>query len=60
VVARAEAVSDASLVEAARAGPPRDREAYRVLYERYAPVVHSVLLARVQPADADDLLHECS
>lgn len=51
-------LSDQSLVDAARAGPPRDREAHRALYERYAPLVHSVLLARVQPADADDLVHE--
>lgn len=47
--------AEASLVEAARSG---DRAAFARLYERYAPVVHGVLLARVGPADADDLVQE--
>ncbi len=29
-----------------------------MLYQRYARVVHAVLLARVSPADADDLVQE--
>ncbi len=46
---------DASLVLAARAG---SSDAFASLYRRYAPVVHGVLLARVQKADADDLTQE--
>jgi RNA polymerase sigma-70 factor, ECF subfamily len=43
------------LVRAARAG---DRAAYGVLYERYAPMVHGVLLSRVAPEAVDDLLQD--
>ena len=43
------------LLRAARAG---DRAAYGHLYERYAPMVHGVLVARVAPAEADDLLQD--
>jgi RNA polymerase sigma-70 factor (ECF subfamily) len=43
------------LLRAARAG---DRAAYGDLYERYAPMVHGVLVARVAPAEADDLLQD--
>lgn len=46
---------DAALVVAARAG---DRLAFGALYDRYARVVHAVLLARVPPADADDLVQD--
>lgn len=46
---------DAHLVAAARSG---DRSAWNALFRRYAPVVHGVLLARVSPADADDLTQE--
>jgi len=46
---------DASLVLAARAG---DAAAFAALYRRHAPVVHGVLLSRVQKADADDLTQE--
>jgi RNA polymerase sigma-70 factor (ECF subfamily) len=46
---------DRDLVHAARAG---DRIAYGELYQRYAPVVHGVLLARVAPDHVDDLLQE--
>ena len=46
---------EAELVRAARAG---DRAAYGQLYDRFAPMVHGVLLARVPRADVDDLVHD--
>jgi RNA polymerase sigma-70 factor, ECF subfamily len=46
---------DSWLVRSARAG---NRDSFGELYRRYARMVHGVLLARVPPADADDLLHE--
>jgi RNA polymerase sigma-70 factor (ECF subfamily) len=46
---------EAELVLAARAG---DRAAYGRLYDRFAPMVHGVLLARVPRADVDDLVHD--
>ena len=49
------AVDERQLVRAARAG---DRAAYGVLYERYAPMVHGILLARVAPELVDDLLQD--
>jgi len=47
--------NDARLVEAAREG---DRSAFEALYDRYAPMVHGMLLARVPRSDADDLTQE--
>src|SRR6266436_2698639 len=44
-----------SLVSAARAG---DRAAFGHLYERYARMVHGILLARVPPSQVDDLVQE--
>jgi len=49
------AVDESALVAAAAAG---DRDAFGRLYERYASMVHGVLLARVQRADAEDLMQE--
>jgi RNA polymerase sigma-70 factor, ECF subfamily len=46
---------DRDLVRAAQTG---DRVAYGELYQRYAPMVHGVLLARVAPDHVDDLLQE--
>jgi RNA polymerase sigma-70 factor (ECF subfamily) len=43
------------LVAAARAG---DRAAYGRLYDRFAPMVHGLLLARVPRADVDDLVQD--
>jgi RNA polymerase sigma-70 factor, ECF subfamily len=43
------------LVPAARDG---DRAAFGRLFERYAPMVHGLLLARVAPDVADDLVQE--
>jgi RNA polymerase sigma-70 factor, ECF subfamily len=43
------------IVEAAANG---DRSAMGVLYERFAPMIHAVLLTRVDHADAEDLTHD--
>lgn len=51
---RAETPDDV-LVLAARSG---DRAAISSLYERYAPVVHGLLITRLGAHDADDLTHE--
>jgi RNA polymerase sigma-70 factor (ECF subfamily) len=45
----------AQLVAAAQAG---DRAAYGRLYDRFAPMVHGLLLARVPRADVDDLVQD--
>jgi RNA polymerase sigma-70 factor (ECF subfamily) len=44
--------TDAELVLAAQAG---DVASFEVLYVKYAPVVHSILLGRLPAADADDV-----
>jgi RNA polymerase sigma-70 factor, ECF subfamily len=44
-----------SLVSAARGG---DRVAFGRLYDRYARMVHGILLARVPPREVDDLVQE--
>ncbi len=44
-----------SLVSAARAG---DRAAFGRLYDRYARMVHGILLSRVPPREVDDLVQE--
>jgi len=46
---------DASLVRSARQG---NRTAFGQLYERYAPMVHGILLARVPPDEVEDLVQE--
>lgn len=46
---------DCELVEAARDG---DRAAFGRLYDRYARMVHGILLARVPLRDVDDLVHD--
>lgn len=46
---------DAQLVEAARRG---DRSAFGRLYDRYARMVHGILLARVPLRDSSDLVHD--
>lgn len=46
---------DSALVEAARRG---DRSAFGRLYDRYARMVHGILLARVPVRDVDDLVHD--
>jgi RNA polymerase sigma-70 factor (ECF subfamily) len=46
---------DAAVVASARAG---DREAFGCLYERYARMVHGILLARVPREAVDDLAQD--
>jgi RNA polymerase sigma-70 factor (ECF subfamily) len=46
---------DARLVDSARGG---DRAAFEKLYERYARVVHGILLSRVPTDDVDDLVQD--
>jgi RNA polymerase sigma-70 factor (ECF subfamily) len=46
---------EASLVVAARNG---DRSAFGRLYDRFAPMVHGLLLARVPRSEVDDLVQE--
>lgn len=46
---------EAQLVAAAQAG---DRAAYGRLYDRFAPMVHGLLLARVPRGDVDDLVQD--
>jgi len=53
--ATSEATADDVLVCAAVEG---DRGAFGELYVRYARMVHGILLARVSPADAEDLVQE--
>jgi len=35
-----------------------DEDAFRALYERYAPMVHAVLLSRAPRGEADDLMQD--
>jgi len=51
----AESREEDSLVTAARDG---DRAAFGCLYERYARMVHGILLARVPPREVNDLVQE--
>jgi RNA polymerase sigma-70 factor (ECF subfamily) len=53
--AAAEPREENSLVSAARGG---DRAAFGRLYDRYARMVHGILLARVPPREVDDLVQE--
>jgi RNA polymerase sigma-70 factor (ECF subfamily) len=46
---------DGNLVSAARDG---DRAAFGQLYDRYARMVHGILLARVPAGEVDDLVHD--
>jgi RNA polymerase sigma-70 factor, ECF subfamily len=51
----AKSTDDDSLVGAARGG---DRAAFGCLYDRYARMVHGILLARVPPREVNDLVQE--
>jgi len=51
----AEPREEEALVSAARDG---DRAAFGRLYDRYARMVHGILLARVPPREVDDLVQE--
>jgi RNA polymerase sigma-70 factor (ECF subfamily) len=54
-LAASPSASDDTLVRAAQSG---DRSAFGLLYSRYARMVHGILLTRVPPADAEDLVHD--
>jgi RNA polymerase sigma-70 factor, ECF subfamily len=47
--------SDAALVKLSQEG---QRDAFGQLYQRYARMVHGILLAKVPPFEAEDLVHE--
>ena len=51
----ADLTDDIPLVRASRDG---DRSAFGRLYTRYSRMVHAVILSRVPPAEADDLVQE--
>ena len=53
--ARVSDSSDEAVVRAAQAG---DRTAFGILYERYARMVHGVLLARVPALAVEDLAQD--
>ncbi|MCI0651963.1 MAG: hypothetical protein L0Z55_08770 [Planctomycetes bacterium] len=55
LVRDAEPDSVAIDVAAARRG---DRGAFAALHARFAPMVHAILLARVPPREADDLVQD--
>jgi RNA polymerase sigma-70 factor, ECF subfamily len=46
---------DADLVKASQEG---QRDAFGLLYQRYARMVHGILLAKVPAIEAEDLVHE--
>jgi RNA polymerase sigma-70 factor, ECF subfamily len=50
-----QADSDAARVNAAQHG---DREAFGHLYQRYLPMVHGILLAKLPRPEVEDLVHE--
>ncbi len=50
-----EAVLDSMQVQRSKDG---DAAAFRALYERFAPMVHGVLVARARPQEADDLMQD--
>src|SRR5271170_5341805 len=47
--------SDGALVQASQQG---HRDAFGRLYQRYARMVHGILLAKVPAAEVEDLVHE--
>jgi RNA polymerase sigma-70 factor (ECF subfamily) len=55
MLAPVDARDDDRLIRAAASG---DREAFGEIYLRYARMVHAILLARVPPAEADDLVQD--
>ncbi len=55
MLAATETHADGGLIRAAAAG---DRAAFGALYSRYARMVHGILLSRVPPVEAEDLMHD--
>ncbi len=50
--------SAARLLTLVRSASGGDRAAFGELFSRYSRMVHGILLARVPPADAEDLVHD--
>ena len=46
------------LAEVVQSAAHGDRCALGMIYDRFAPVVHGILLSRVPPADAEDLVQD--
>jgi RNA polymerase sigma-70 factor, ECF subfamily len=55
---RAVADPDATWIAQVVAAGSGDRRSMGALFERFAPLVHGVLIARVRRAEADDLVHD--
>src|ERR1043166_686905 len=55
MLVQTEISADDGLIEAAALG---DRGAFGELYNRYARMVHGILLARVPPGEAEDLVQD--
>src|SRR4051812_24090649 len=55
MVVQTEISEDDGLIEAAALG---DRSAFGELYVRYSRMVHGILLARVPPGEAEDLVQD--
>ncbi len=55
MLVQAEVIEDDRLIERAAAG---DRGAFGELYLRYARMVHGILLARVPPGEAEDMVQD--
>jgi RNA polymerase sigma-70 factor (ECF subfamily) len=58
IVSVARAAEDADIVLAVGAARDGDRAAFGRLYERYARMVHGILLARVSVGEVDDLVQD--
>jgi RNA polymerase sigma-70 factor (ECF subfamily) len=58
IVRVARAAEDADIVLAVGAARDGDRAAFGRLYERYARMVHGILLARVSVGEVDDLVQD--
>ena len=51
-------LADLSVPDVVRSAAQGDRRAFAQIYDRFAPVVHGLLLSRVPPADAEDLVQD--
>jgi RNA polymerase sigma-70 factor (ECF subfamily) len=51
-------VAGASVAQLVRASQQGDRDAFGQLYERFAAYVHAILLARLPPQEAPDLVQD--
>ncbi len=58
MLASALPISDTADTELVRRASSGDRGAFGVLYERYARVIHGILLTRVRPSEAEDLVQD--